>query len=123
MKNGVKNGENTQFSKFNQPSSAQKRQGWLRRKQAQKLMSNILLYSEMKLSDFNHIRKDCKKNPQNYTVIEAIAIQYTQKTLKSNKFLIHWLDLHISKAPKDKELNNKIYPTTFIFQHVHNALK
>lgn len=123
MKNGVKNGENTQFSKSNQPTSVQKRNGWLRRKQAQELMDNVLKYSAMKLSEFNHIKKDCDKNPQNYTVMEAIAIKYTQRTLKSNRFLIHWLDLHISKAPKDKEMNDKTYPTTFIFQQVDTTLK
>mgnify|MGYP005847442841 FL=1 len=97
-----------------------KRVGWLRRKQAQELMDNVLLYSGMQLSEFNIIKKDCKKNPQNYSVLEAIAIKYTEKTLKSNKFLIHWLDLHISKAPKYKEESSRSYPTTFIFEHIQN---
>lgn len=121
-KNGVKNGETTQFSSETQPSNEAKKAGWLRRKQGLAFMDKVAEYLNLSVSDLENIESDIQKNKDKYTVRDMMAINYVFKAMKSDKYLIHFLDLHISKAPpanpKDDEEKK---PLTKIILEVVNT--
>lgn len=103
MKNGVKNGKNTQFTSENQPSAKSKSEGWKRRKESQIFMDKILEYQELTVAEFEKIEKKIEKNKNDFTVRDLMALKYVSKSFKTDKFLIDWMDRLISKAQFNKE--------------------
>ncbi|CAG1021592.1 hypothetical protein DOJK_01098 [Patescibacteria group bacterium] len=110
MKNGVKNGENTQFNSNNQPSGEAKSEGWKRKKSAQAFMDKVMEYQELSLEEFERIEKEAEKSKAKYTIRDVMAIKYVSKGLKSDKFLLDWVDRHVSKAQFNKEDENQKEP-------------
>lgn len=105
MKNGVKNGKNTQFSTENQPSGELKSNGWKRKRYAQEFMDRVMEYHDMTIAEFERIEKEVKDkmSKSKYTIRDLIAVNYVSKSLNKDKFLIDWVDRHVSKANYDKE--------------------
>lgn len=97
-KNGVKNGEATQFNSVNQPSSDSKKTGWARRRQGLSFMSKVVEYLDMTVSEIETLEKNMAERKDEYTVRDMMALQYVFKAIKSDKYLLHFLDLHIPKA-------------------------
>lgn len=97
-KNGVKNGEATQFNSDNQPSSESKKAGWIRRKQSLAFMNKVVEYLDMTYLQINELESDMELNKGNYTVRDMLALQYVLRTMTSNKYLLHFIDLHVPKA-------------------------
>lgn len=91
------------FDVSGQPSSAAKKAGWERRRQAQKIMDMLLELQDMTLEEFQKLQDDVKRNPGKHTVIEMKLAQY----LSREKFTVDFLDRHISKAPVQQELTGK----------------
>lgn len=110
-KNGVKNGEATQFNSENQPSIAAKKAGWARRKQGLSFMSKVVEYLDMTVLEIETLEKDMAEHKDGYTVRDMMALQYVFKAIKSDKYLLHFLDLHIPKAKsidqREEEKENK----------------
>lgn len=99
----MKNGKNTQFSSYNQPSGEAKSKGWERRRQAQEFMDKIMSYQKLTIKEFEMLEKVMKKSKEKFTVGELMAFNYASKLLKSDKYLLDWMDRHIGKAPINKE--------------------
>lgn len=107
MKNGVKNGKNTQFSSINQPSGTLKSDGWKRKKYAQEFMDKVMVYQDMTIAEFEEIQNETEFNKSKYTVKDLVAIKYVSKCLKGDKFMIDWIDRHVGKAVNEK--NDYLY--------------
>ncbi len=103
MRNGIKNGKNTQFSTDNQPSGEAKSEGWKRKRYAQQFMDKVMEYQELSLEEFERIEKEVERSKAKYTIRDVMAIKYVSKGLKSDKFLLDWVDRHVSKAQFNKE--------------------
>lgn len=101
MRNGRKNGESTQFSDANQPSSEAKSKGWARRRARNEFMDLTIAYQDMTVSEFEEIVKDMESNGEGYSIKEAMAIKYMDNILHSDKFLLDWVDRHIGKPSTD----------------------
>lgn len=77
------------------PTPAQKKAGWDRKRQAQQIMDKMLEFKDMTLQEFQAFQDDIKANPDKHTVIELKLAQY----ISEKKNTIDFLDRHISKAP------------------------
>lgn len=101
-RNGVKNGKATQFSKLYQPSSNSKSEGWERRKQRQEFMDKVIKLQNISVSDFNRLRREINAKDSKYSISDLIAFKYASKVLKSDKFLLDWIERHVGKFPSEK---------------------
>lgn len=112
MKNGVKNGKNTQFSTENQPSGELKSNGWKRKRYAQEFMDRVMEYHDMTIAEFEKIEKEVKDkiSKSKYTIRDLIAVNYVSKSLNKDKFLLDWVDRHVSKAQFNREDENQKEP-------------
>jgi pyocin large subunit-like protein len=101
MENGMKNGEfpnkETQFTPENQPSPEAKSKGWERRREAQKIMDEIMQLADMPYADIKALLEDIKVHPEKHTLREVKLAQY----LMDKKYTVDYLDRHISKAPQE----------------------
>ena len=84
------------------PTSAQKKAGWDRKRQAQQIMDKMLEFKDMTLQEFRAFENDIKANPDKHTVIELKLAQY----ISEKKNTIDFLDRHISKAPIQQEVEH-----------------
>jgi hypothetical protein len=97
-KNGVKNGETTQFNSSNQPSSESKKAGWARRKEGLSFMDKVVEFLDMTILELETLEDNMYKHKGNYSVRDMMALQYVFKAARSDKYLLHFLDMHIPKA-------------------------
>jgi len=91
------------FDVSGQPHPEQKKAGWERRRVAQEMMDLYEKYQGMNYAQFLAIKKDIKLNPESYTVREVDMFRYA----RSPKFVLHRIELHISKAPQNIEMTGK----------------
>lgn len=89
------------FSKENQPTAEQKKKGWERKREAQRMLECFSSYLGKSYADILHIKSDIKKNPQDYTLLEVKLIQY----MDSEKMTVDLLDRFIGKA-RIKEIDD-----------------
>lgn len=109
MGNGKKNGfdpsigKDTQFTSKDQPSPEAKKKGWDRRREAQKIMDEIMRLADMPYSDIKELLADIKANPDKHTLREVKLANY----LMEKKYTIDYLDRHVSKAPQEVDMTSK----------------
>lgn len=84
------------FDILGQPSPEVKKKGWERKRESMKLTKLWVKYGEMSLAEIKEIKKDMKKNPQNYTLDEALMLEYR----RNKKFITDYLDRNVGKAPQ-----------------------
>jgi hypothetical protein len=111
MQNGIKNGDQTQFTKNNQPSSEAKSEGWKRRRQRQQFLDTLLRYQDMTIKEFESLQKDFETNKDKYTIANLIAFKYASKLISSDKFLLDWIDRNTPEYDdkKEEEADDKKY--------------
>jgi len=99
MENANKNPipNNVPFSSENQPTPEQKKKGWERRREAQKIMDEIMQLADMPYADIKALLEDIKVHPEKHTLREVKLAQY----LMDKKYTVDYLDRHISKAPQE----------------------
>lgn len=105
MGNGNKNGsvgpgnppKEHQFTSDNQPSPEAKSKGWERRREAQRIMDEIMRLADMPYSDIKELLNDIKIHPDKHTLREVKLANY----LMEKKYTIDYLDRHVSKAPTE----------------------
>lgn len=114
-KNGVTNNKATQFTSKYQPSPEAKKTGWERRREAQKILDELMKQGDMSYKDFLDLLEDIKQNPQNHTLREVKVAKY----LRSEKHTIDWLNKHISNAPQEVDLTSKKGITKYTFEIVN----
>jgi len=85
------------FTKDNQPSPEAKSKGWERRREAQKIMDEIMQLADMPYADIKALLEDIKVHPEKHTLREVKLAQY----LMDKKYTVDYLDRHISKAPQE----------------------
>ncbi len=85
------------FTKDNQPSPEAKKKGWERRREAQKIMDEIMQLADMPYADIKALLEDIKVHPEKHTLREVKLAQY----LMDKKYTVDYLDRHISKAPQE----------------------
>lgn len=105
-KNGVKNPKRVlngpKFDKDNQPTPEAKKAGWERRREAQRIMDTMLNIVSMTVEQLKKLQVDVKEHPENHTVQEVMLIKY----LGSEKYIVDYLDRHISKAPQQTDITS-----------------
>jgi len=89
------------FTKDNQPSPEAKKKGWERRREAQKIMDEIMQLADMPYADIKALLEDIKIHPENHTLREVKLAQY----LMNKKYTVDYLDRHISKAPQEIDVD------------------
>lgn len=89
------------ITKDTQPSPEAKSAGWQRRREAQKILDDFMRLGDMSAKELYVLVDDIKKHPENHSVREVKIAQYLSK----EKFVVDWLDRHISKAPQEVDLN------------------
>ena len=89
------------FTKDNQPSSDAKKRGWERRREAQRILDLFKALGEMSVKEFRELQEDIKLHPDDHSIQELKLVQYMSK----EKFIIDYLDRHISKAPTEVNLS------------------
>lgn len=108
---------NVPFTPDRQPTPEQKKAGWERRKEAQKLLDLIKDMGDMSYRDIKALLDDVKVHPENHTLKEVKIAQYLMK----EKFTVDYLDRHISKAPQEVDLTSKGDSINkVIIEHVHS---
>lgn len=88
------------FTKDNQPSPEAKKKGWERRREAQKIMDEIMKLADMPYSEIKDLLDDIKKNPDKHTLREVKLANY----LMEKRYTVDYLDRHISKAPQQLDV-------------------
>ena len=109
-KNGKKNGKgfdpsigkDTQFTSEDQPSPEAKKKGWERRREAQKIMDEMLNLTSMSYKEIKDLLEDIKVHPENHTLREVKIANY----LMEKKFTVDYLDRYISKAPQEIDVTS-----------------
>ena len=91
-----------QFDSENQPPPENKKAGWERRKEAQKILDEFMAKGEMSYKEIKDLLDDIKANPDKHTLREVKIANY----LMSTKYTIDWLDRHISKAPTEVDVTS-----------------
>lgn len=94
----------TPFTSKYQPSPEQKKKGWERRREAQKIMDEIMKLADMPYSDIKALLNDIKVNPDKHTLREVKLANY----LMEKKYTVDYLDRHISKAPQDISIKGNL---------------
>lgn len=84
------------LSKDNQPSNEAKKAWRDRKRQAQKIMDEMVLYQDMTEAEFQEFIK--KKDTKLWQVITAT---YMREIMKDKKIMTHWLDKHVPNAPQE----------------------
>lgn len=95
------------FDKHPQPSREAKSAGWERRRQAQAFMDKVMEYQDMSAEEFEKIAKDMQQDKKGFTVRDLMAFRYASKSFNNDKFLIDWINRHISYAPQKTELTGE----------------
>ena len=90
------------FDVLGQPSPEAKRKGWERRREAQKIMDEIMQLADMPYADIKALLEDIKIHPENHTLREVKLAQY----LMDKKYTVDYLDRHISKAPQEIDVTS-----------------
>lgn len=90
------------FTKDNQPSPEAKKKGWERRREAQKIMDEMLNLTSMSYKEIKDLLEDIKVHPENHTLREVKIANY----LMEKKFTVDYLDRHISKAPQEIDVTS-----------------
>lgn len=96
----LKNLRPVPFTKDNQPSPEAKKKGWERRREAQKIMDEIMKLADMPYSEIKDLLDDIKKNPDKHTLREVKLANY----LMEKRYTVDYLDRHISKAPQQLDV-------------------
>lgn len=102
MKNGEFPNKETQFTSENQPDPKAKSKGWERRREAQKIMDEIMQLADMPYADIKALLEDIKVHPESHTLREVKLAQY----LMDKKYTVDYLDRHISKAPREIDVTS-----------------
>lgn len=92
------------FTKENQPSPEAKKKGWERRREAQKIMDEIMQLADMPYADIKALLEDIKVHPESHTLREVKLAQY----LMDKKYTVDYLDRHVPKAPQDVNLGGDL---------------
>ena len=92
-----------QFTSDYQPSPEAKSKGWERRREAQKIMDEIMRLADMPYSDIKELLNDIKANPDKHTLREVKLANY----LMDKKYTVDYLDRHVSKAPQEVDMTSK----------------
>lgn len=98
-----------------QPSPEAKKKGWERRREAQKIMDEIMNLTDMTYKEIKDLLEDIKVHPENHTLREVKIANY----LMEKKFTVDYLDRHISKAPTEIDVSTKGQPLNnikFVFE-------
>lgn len=95
------------FTKENQPTPEARKRAWDRRRVAQAFMDLVIEYQDMPAEDFEALTKDMQTNKKKYTVFEMMAHKYATKVFNKDKFLLDFMSRHVSKAPRDINLETK----------------
>ena len=98
----IKNLKPVPFTKDNQPSPEAKKRGWERRREAQKIMDEMLNLTSMSYKEIKDLLEDIKVHPENHTLREVKIANY----LMEKKFTVDYLDRHISKAPQEIDVTS-----------------
>ena len=103
MENANKNPipNNVPFSQENQPTPEQKKKGWERRREAQKILDEFMAKADMSYKEIKDLLDDVKIHPERHTLREVKIANY----LMSSKYTIDWLDRHVSKAPQQLDVD------------------
>lgn len=91
------------FTKSRQPTREQKKAGWERKKQGQEMMDKAREYMKLSVPAFQELFEDIKKHPNKYSVQDQLIYKYVTKAFNSEKFMLDWIDRHVSKAPSQVE--------------------
>jgi len=102
-KNGLKNGEKTQFTSENQPSPEAKSKGWDKRREALEILDEFMAKEKMTLRELKDLMEDFEVNPENHTVKEWKIVTY----LKDKKLVLDWLDRKLGKAEQNIDITSK----------------
>lgn len=94
----------TPFTKEYQPSPEAKKKGWERRREAQKIMDEIMKLADMPYSEIKALLEDIKLHPESHTLREVKLANY----LMDRKYTVDYLDRHVSKAPQDVNLGGDL---------------
>ena len=89
------------FDVLGQPSPEAKSKGWERRREAQKIMDEIMQLADMPYADIKALLEDIKVHPEKHTLREVKLAQY----LMDKKYTVDYLDRHISKAPQEIDVD------------------
>lgn len=89
------------FDVLGQPSPEAKSKGWERRREAQKIMDEIMQLADMPYADIKALLEDIKIHPENHTLREVKLAQY----LMDKKYTVDYLDRHVSKAPQQLDVD------------------
>jgi len=87
-----------------QPSPEAKKKGWERRREAQKIMDEIMKLADMPYSEIKALLEDIKLHPESHTLREVKLANY----LMDRKYTVDYLDRHVSKAPQDVNLGGDL---------------
>ena len=90
------------FDVLGQPSPEAKKKGWERRREAQKIMDEMLNLTSMSYKEIKDLLEDIKVHPENHTLREVKIANY----LMEKKFTVDYLDRHISKAPQEIDVTS-----------------
>jgi len=85
------------------PTPEQKKAGWERKRQAQKMMDMVLEYQSMTKEQLEAL-----SNNKNLTILEILMIRYVITGMKDNKMLLDMIDRHVPKAPQKMDIDNNI---------------
>lgn len=98
---GIKN--LTPFTSDRQPTPEQKKAGWERRREAQRIMDEMLSLSSMSYKEIKDLVEDIKVHPENHTLREVKLANY----LMEKKYTVDFLDRHIPKAPQEIKMEQE----------------
>ena len=90
------------FDVLGQPSPEAKSKGWERRREAQKIMDEIMNLTDMTYKEIKDLLEDIKAHPENHTLREVKLANY----LMEKKYTVDFLDRHIGKAPQEIDVTS-----------------
>ena len=94
----------TPWTSDRQPTSEQLKKGWERRREAQKIMDEIMKLADMPYSEIKALLEDIKLHPERHTLREVKLANY----LMDRKYTTDYLDRHVPKAPQDVNLGGDL---------------
>lgn len=118
------------FSKENQPSPEAKAEGRARKKEAKRMLDDILLKNEVTVKEFLEQYMDKKEKKVKWKVVkeryepkqtlsikEAYSVNYIYNQII--KWWLDWMNRHVSYAPQKSEIwgdEDNIKPLTITFK-------
>lgn len=90
------------FDVLGQPSPEAKKLGWERKREAQELLDLIKDMGDMSYKEIIEFQEDINRHPEKYTLKQVKIAQY----LSDKKFMVDYLDRHISKAPQEVDVTS-----------------